>query len=208
MFEILWEKYIQHRIDIMADFYNLFLASEVTAVAAGWVFELRMHQLLVKKQTITLYPVHGHYATTNLRYNDYTSTKEKQDPLILNLAQSKELPLIEGSTLQHNCYYRPKSPNFPTIDSLLLTGKKSTPILLMLQMTRNNNEHDVNQKGLDAISKLGIEEAQRYYVVVTPEGIHPTITAAMEDFPGVQQREPADELFPVYHYSVPLEKLF
>jgi len=57
IFKRLWDEHLRHRADDMSYLYRLFRYNEITAVAAGWIFESRMHQLLREEQTIRLFPI-------------------------------------------------------------------------------------------------------------------------------------------------------
>ncbi|KAF9647700.1 hypothetical protein BDM02DRAFT_3129593 [Thelephora ganbajun] len=211
VFELLWEKHIKHRAGDMAYFHDLFLASPVTAVTAGWLFELRMHQLLANQRTIRLFPILGCHDQVDLIYNDYTASEERKDPANVQLTASEERDLLEGAQLQKDRYYRPKITNFPAIDSLLLVHPpgEPSPILLMFQITRNKQDHDANVRGLDKVKNMGLPpDACRYYVVVTPEGVQPKIMVSMEYFgENIRQILP-DEVFPVFHYPVREKEMF
>ena len=211
--ELLWEKHIQHRVDYMSYFYNVFQANPITAAAAGWIFKLRMHQLLRKKQTIRLFPIRGHCVDMNLIYDDHTASEKRTNATNLRFAGSEEHDLIE-TELVENHYYHPKSANLPTIDSLLLVRSRGLklPTLLMFRITGNESGHDVNEKGLCQVDDLEYpSNAPRYFVVVTPEYVHPKITVPKEYFGDRargQRQVSADKLFPVFHYPVCMEELF
>ena len=44
-------------MDDMEHFYNRFVGNATGATAAGLIFELRMHAILLEIQTIRLYPI-------------------------------------------------------------------------------------------------------------------------------------------------------
>ena len=190
--DLLWEKHIRYRIDLMGLFYDLFQADTISAPAAGQIFKLRIHQVLVQAQTIQLFPVGGFQSEVNIVYNDYAASKKRQNPTNLRLVKSAEHPLDKISCPKMNHYYRPKSKTFPSVDSLLLVhppGEQS-PILLMFQITRNKKEHDVNEKGLHKIDGLQLPSGTRkYYVVVAPESIYPKTTVPKAYFQDSEQRE-------------------
>ena len=211
--ELLWDKHIQYRIDCMSYFYNVFQANPITAAAAEWIFELRMHQLLRKKQAIQLFPVHGHCVDTNLIYNDYTASENQTNPTNLKFTRSEEHDLVK-TKLEENHYYRPKSNNFLTIDSLLLvhSRNKKLPTLLMFRITGNESGHDVNKKDLCIVDSLEYpSNTPRYFVVVTPKDTHPRIIVPREYFGDRaqgQQWVSVNKLFPVFHYPICMEELF
>jgi hypothetical protein len=68
--------------------------------AAGWVFELRTHQVFTKEQTIQVFPLRGCRAKVNLVYDNYTSSKERQNLMNLRLTESTEHPLVEADLLK------------------------------------------------------------------------------------------------------------
>ena len=224
IFELLWEKYVQHRIDIMAEFYELFLASSVTASTVGWIFERRMHQFLAEKRTIRLFPIQGRPADAKFVYNCYAASAARSGGENFSLTRSEEYELVEGGELKKGRYYRPKPINFPAIDSLRLTHTRSeSPILLMFQITRNQKELDVSLGGLRRIDELHLPpNTRKYYVVVTPEAMQPNITiprvyiekGGMPREKGKQKAKQADEspgpeeAFPVFHYPVRSKDLF
>ena len=193
IFELLWEEHIHHRTDLMQIFHDLFLSSPSTTIAVGWVFELRMHQLLRKQQRIRVSPIRGRRVKMNFIYDDYTSASN--NPMELQLPNSTELDFVEKAELKKDHYYHPKSTNFPAIDSLLLIDPpgEPPPILLMFQLTRNKNGHDAKLRGLRKIDKLCLPSGtRRYYVVVTPKGINPKITIRASYFEEGQSKG-ADE---------------
>jgi hypothetical protein len=210
VFELIWEIHLQHRISDMEYLYSFFQNSQTMAPAAGWIFELRMHQLLRRQQTIRLFPIRGRPGTTRFLYDGYTASKE--NPTDLQLAESDEYPLVEGDRLRMNRYYRLDSIDFPATDSVLLIHPpgEPSPILLMFQMTRNKREHNVDEEGLGKIDDLRLpRHTRRYYVVVTPEGIQPQIKVPPACFEGRGRRGISpDELFPVFHCPVRRNALF
>lgn len=209
VFELLWKKRIKHRVDDMVFFYGLFRANPITAAAAGWVFELQMHRLLRKRRDIQLFPICGRRVDMNLLYDDYTASEKGTNPTSLQLTGSGKKPLVEGGRILMNQYYRPT--NLPTIDSLILVRPPNTPpTLLMFHITQDESKFDVDIGSLDKVDGLKFPpNTRRYHVVVTPKGIQPKITVSVEYFGKKGWRKiPANELFPVYHYSVDRDALF
>jgi len=190
VFEMLWEKHIRHRIDLMAQFHNLFLANPIMAISLGWIFELRMHQLLLRKQTIRLFPMRGSRARVNFVYS-----KPGDESIDLQLTGSIERPLSDGANLRGTYYYRPKTSNCPAFDSLrLVYSPDETPILLIFQMTRNKKSHDAKLHGLRKIDRLGLpDNTHKYFVLVTPATIQPKLMIPVEYFEGGQEDEEMDE---------------
>ena len=192
--------------------YGLFRASPITAAAAGWIFELRIHQLLLRHQTIQLFRIHGRRAAPDFIYEGYPVPGKGVKPTVLHLPESDEHPLVEGDRLHMNHYYRLNSSDFPATDSMLLIHPpgEPSPILLMFQMTRNKREHDVDEEGLCKIDDFRLpRRTRRYYVVVSPEGTQPQIKVPPACFEGRGQRDMSpDELFPVFHHPVRMNALF
>jgi len=147
-----------------------------------------MHESIRNGRVITLFPIHPspYDGEVNVLYNDYTASVNRKNPTILKLPKSDEYPLTRKTqelTMGH--YHRPKSSNFPAVDSLFLVqpAGRTIPILLMLQMTRARGVHETKLGGLQMIDDMELpSKALKYYVVVTPEGIHPTITVPREYF--------------------------
>ena len=103
------------------------------AAGAGWVFELRMHQLLRKQQTIRMFPITlGRPEPANFIHEDYPG----RNPIDLHLTRSDEYPLAEGNQFHANLCHRPTPTNFPGIDPCT-------------SFTRNAGEHDVNEDDLN-----------------------------------------------------------
>jgi len=180
----------------MREFYNLFLATLITATPAGWVFKDRMHQLLRTERTLQLFPILPRRAGTNVVFNDYAASKAKNDPMEFQLTRSKEHPLVEGTELQANHYYRLESSNFPAVNSVLFIDPPGEPpILFMFHMTRNKIKEGRSLRGLHKVDALSLPPGtRRYLVVVTPEEIHPGITIPLKYFGGTVdiQGEEAD----------------
>ena len=178
--ELLWNQHLKDQVSEMEYPYNLFRSSSGSASAAGWVFELRMHQLLRQGDSIQLFPIGRRSSESNSFYDDYTASEQGRDQEVLQLTASEYHPLNEEVRLRFGHYYRPQTTNFPTIDSLFLIHPpgEPSPTLLMFQITRNKTEHDVNEGGLCRIEKMKLpKNIRRYYVLVTPHNIQPKIKA-------------------------------
>ena len=162
-----------------------------------------MHRLFRQGYHLELFPLRR--SETNSKksdtYNDYAASHREKNSKDFQLAVSKQHSLDEGAELQVDHYYRPPSPNFPTIDSLLLIrpDRNLPPILLMFQITLNQEEHDVKEVGLCAIDRLKLPpDTRRYYVAVTPRGIEPRIKVLKGRFSEVG----------VFHHPVHPDRLF
>jgi len=87
-------------------------------------------------------------------YADYKASQKDKNSKTLQLAVSDEHLLVGDMQLQINHYYRP-GKNLPTIDSLLLVHPTNElPILLMLQITRSTEKHDVKLSGLERVNQM------------------------------------------------------
>ena len=144
-------------------------------------------------------------------YDDYSASEDNKDAIDLQLPASDDYSLedvIEDATQLHiGYYYRPRDASFPTVDSIFFIHPPGeSPILLMFQVTRIKDSHDVNLRGLEIIKKLLPPGVRTYYVVVTPTNITPQITIPKSYFEdqGVQRlsAEKMSEIFPVFHYPV------
>jgi len=215
VFELLWDKHFRSRLDDMEYFYDLFQGSTVTSAsaAAGWIFELRMHELLLGKRRLQLFPIRcADVGKVNLIYSNYTATKERKGQVEFELKKLRKSPF--ETILQANHYYCFDSCNFPTVDSLLLIYPpgEASPILLMSKIISSWSRHDVEVGGLHEVDGLQLpSNVRKYYVVVTPKGIQPTITVPVEYFPRTKRGEVVgspDVVLPVFHFPVPRRKLF
>jgi hypothetical protein len=126
-----------------------------------------MHELLTKGYLINLVPLLPRNTRTKERkfdiYNKYADSDERN----FQLAASSEYPLDRGINLELD-YYRPEAKNFPMIDSLLLIRPANgpSPILLMFQMMRSQDGHDVKEAGLKILNGLKVPPGTRMYYVV------------------------------------------
>jgi len=187
VFDLFWDIHIRHHTSEIAHFYDPFKATPGAKVAAGWLFEARMHQFLARDTTIRLFPIRHRRAPVNLIYGNYASSTNPMNQENFQLAWSEQHVLPEDGSveLQEGCYYRPTPDNFPTIDSLLLhpTGDPS-PTFLMFQIT----------DGLWFPSNT-----RKILVVVTPEDVRPKLTIPKKYF---EERRLSPKKFKVLHYSV------
>jgi len=190
VFQLLWDKHIRHRIDLMVQFHDLFLANPTMATSLGWIFKLRMHELLLRKQTIRLFPMCGSRSPVNFVYS-----KPGDKSIDLKLTQSTERTLSDDAKLRVIYYYRPKTTNCAVFDSLrLVYSPDGTPILLIFQITRNKKSHDAKLRGLRKIDQLHLpDNAHKYFVVVTPATIPPKLMIPVEYFEGVQDGQEDEE---------------
>lgn len=203
VFELLWEQYLKNRVAEMKRCYDDFKSSPVTAPVAGWIFELRIHQLLRRGYPLKLLPLCLGKAEDRQFdiYDNHRTSHKRGSQKNLQLAVSQEHRLTKGDQLHINHYYRPSAPSFPTIDSLLLVHPfgKLSPILLTFQITRDEEEHRVNEEGLRRIGELVFPPAtRRYHVVVTPRGMEPRVKVPNGCFKRVN----------VFHHPVDDDALF
>jgi len=199
-FKLLWNQHLKNRVTDTEYYYDIFQqGGSVTASAAGWIFEFRMHQLLTQGFSINLFPLYNPNEGTKFNvYSDYSDSRTKRKEKKFRLAASSEYPLHGGIKLQVGRYYRPEANNFPTIDSLRLIrpSKDSPPILLMFQITRKGG-HDVQVAGLDMIDMLKLPpNTRRYYVAVTPDGIERPTQVPKGRFKAFHHPVPRSTLFP------------
>jgi len=144
-FKLLRERHLKNRVTDTGFYYDIFQqGGPVTASAAGWIFEFRMHQLLAQGYFINLFPLGNPGRGKEFDvYSDYSDSHKNKNEMTFQLAASSEYLLSEGIELEVGCYYRPEAKNFATIDSLLLIHPCNDPfpILLMFQITRNQGGH-------------------------------------------------------------------
>jgi len=235
VFDMVWEKHLSRRIDLMREFYYQLLTKPIAAIPAGWAFENRTHQLLRREQTLRLFPILPHTRKTNIIFDKYTTSEAKNTPTEFQLTSSEEYRLVARANLQANQYCRPESSNFAAVDSVLLIHPPSeSPILFMFQMAQNKTKHDAKLSGLQKAEGLVVPpDTHKYLVIVTPANIHPCITVPLEYFGRTvdiqsEDTEDTDEaqgeemdddqgdtmggaqwaLFRVFHYPVDMDRLF
>jgi len=109
----------------MRHLYGQFQANQTNPPAAEWIFKLRMHQLLMEKQTLQLFPVRGHQAEVNLLYDDYMAFRKRQDPTNFELVKSEQYRLVEKHSLQKNCYH-----HVPCLHSGAVYGRGVGPSMI------------------------------------------------------------------------------
>jgi len=204
VFVLIWNQHLRNRVYDAAYFYDVFQqGGSVTSSAAGWIFEFRMHHLLTQGHSMAVFPLRCN-ANRDRKfdvYDNYTDSHKRRNATRFKLGASSEYPLDSGVKLQVNQYYRPEVNDCCMIHFLLLIrpNKKASPILLMFHMKRSQDGHDVKEAGLKMINRLKLPaKTRRYYVVVTPLGIEPSIRVPEGVFKGVQ----------VFHYPVDPNALF
>jgi len=212
-FELLWDKYMKDQVSEMDYFYHLFSNNSITASAAGWIFEFRMHQLLRDGCTIHLFPINGHHANKSTIYDHYSHSYSPGFAKAIQLPTSEEHSLLPKMTLAMGNYYRPLNVTFPAINSLFLVElpDEPSPILLMFQMMQNKVSHDMKPKGLLAVEELDLPlNTQKWLVVVTPFNIEPKIVVPPKtDAPNTNQMDiDVDEAFRVFNYPVETQMMF
>ena len=210
--DLLLKKHLRFRIGDVEYLYDLLRGSTTGAAAAQLIFEHRMHVVLSEKQSLFLHPIRCTDSTTvkeTLIYNIYDTTGQK-----FKLPDLKLRSLETGTNPQEDTYYIPKSPDFPSINSLLFFNPldNSPPILFIFQMTQART-HDVKVEGLRSIDGLDFpKNVRKYYVMVTRDDAFPKVAVPIEYFPcgGKWERavDSPDEAFPVLRYSVPRKVLF
>jgi len=206
----LWRKCIRFRIDDTEDLYRLFRARDILSPSATWIFKFRMHELLRSGQSVELFPIlrSSNKGVANLICDTYASSRGRRDRVNLALPVSSEYLLTEEVQLEEGCYYHSESSNFAVDSLLLIRPPGESPILLMFQMTANDNELGLSPEGLDTIDRM-LPGTRKYYVVVTPETAHPRVNIpAKYSKKTKKQAALADKAFLVFQYSVRLEQLF
>ena len=133
---------------------------------------------------LQLYPIHGNSATKDFLYNDYGATIRREGGQSFWLAPSEayqfDVEEMNEIVIEKNRYYRPKTRNFATIDSIFLYDPLGAdPVLFMFQITQAKGGHDTKPKGLILMDGLKLlpkyNNVRRIYVVVTPELTYPKI---------------------------------
>jgi len=111
--------------------------------------------------------VGGKPAITNVLYDDYSASEDKEDAIDLQLPASDDYSLDDvkenATKFQVGHYYCPRASNSATVDSVFLIHPPGeSPILLMFQVTRNRVSHDVNLRGLEIIKELLPPDVRTY----------------------------------------------
>jgi len=204
VFVLIWNRHLKNRIYDTAYLYDIFQkGGSVTSSAAGWIFEFRMHHLLMQGCPMALFPLRCNMKGNREFdvYDDYTDSHNGGNATKFELGASSEYPLDSGIKLKVNRYYRPEVNNLHMIDSLLLTrpSKKALPILLMFHMMQSQDGHEVKEVDLKIIDGLKFPvKTRRFYVVVTPLGIEPSVRVPNGVFKDVQ----------VFHHPVDPNVMF
>ena len=123
------------------------------------------------------------------------------------LPKSEELVFIDepNTSLEVGTYYRPRSTNFPTIDSWLLVrlARQELPVLFAFHISPSNDTCDVDRSGLARVGKLVDADTRKYLIIVTPTGVQPKMTVSGEHPTSkfLADRDP-DLAFLVYHLEI------
>ena len=180
------------------------MGSSNTVYIAGWIFQLRVRELLRRGGPIQLFPIHGHRAAMNFVYNDDTASEEERDQGDLQLLGSGEHILVERDRLCDGQYL-----GHPDVD----VGDH--PAILLTFCATWNKEHDVSGEDLRRINGLNFPpptNTYKYLVVATPDEVRPEIKVPRSFFEGEGQRErkgeAPEDLLPIFHYPVSMEELF
>ena len=209
VFELFWKRRLNYETRNTLYLYDYFRENPISAAAAGWIFELSMHEMLKKGQIIQLFPVLGRRKEADLIYDNYAASNGRNNPTSLQLTRSEEYPFIEGHKLRRDRYYRVESTNSAVHSLLLIRPPGELPILLIFRMIHDQGEYDANMDGLLKINDSNVSpKARRCCVVVTPENFHPEIKVPMEYFGDKGRQMPPDEVFRVFHCPVSMNKLF
>ena len=208
--EMVWRRHLEHKAIRARDFYELFLEHSSMAASAGLIFEFRIHQLLRQGQCIEVFRVNANSDALSHVYSEYQATidRDPEESLSFELPPSGENLLHGGITsLVVGRYYRLASSTF---DSLILLEPdwSNHHVLLIFRITRNKTNLDVKKEGLVQVKKLNLpNRTKMYYVAITPEELHPTITIDRDCLDVIGKGEP-ENLLPVYHYPVTQSRLF
>ena len=203
-FKILWARLKYHTPD-MRFYYGLLQRNPDTTYTLGWIFELRMHELLRQGNTIQLLPIYSHLTST-----EYKIQKAIQLP------ESREHLLDEGEQLCVGHYYQLQTTDFSTIDSLFFIHPpdEPSPILLAFQI-RHKTVCDVEVEDLRRVDRLSSSHTniRKFFVVVTPDDIQPPLEALKAFFGGPMTRRAVGRWisrkdWQVFQYPVDMGGLF
>ena len=211
VFELLWEWHLKDQIPDMKYFYSRYRGDPTTAPIAGsWIFESRVHQLLRKEQEIRVLPLTPAGPRRRGPITSLDKRKTPKSPPHLRLPSSDEQSLAGG--LSTGSYYRPKSANFPTIDSLLLARYEHTrrDVLLLFRIAYTTEKINVSKDSLRGIDELVLPQINttKWYMVVTPEGVEPKVKVPFAYFGMEGGGFPHGKGISLFHYPVPADVLF
>jgi len=161
--------------------YELLLRNPDMTYTLGWVFELRMHDLLRDGNPIRLFHIHGHRSEVDPVHENHK---------VIQLPSSFQVPLDEGDRLFVGNYYNLRAANFSTIDSLFFVHPpdEPSPILLAFQI-RHDAVCDVDKEDLRRVNRLNFpRNVRKFFVAVTPDSIHPGAESLKTFFEGAGKR--------------------
>ena len=134
-----------------------------------------MHQLLMRKRSIQVFPIHGRRVGVNYVYNDYTASKGGNNPTSLQLTYSEEgnlaeIPPPHFRRIATAVSNPPASPRLTCCSSFTLRAVHHPSSLCSESRGLERRGSDANMVGLDNIIDLDLpSNVRRYYIVVTPE---------------------------------------
>jgi len=200
----------------MRDFYQSLHVSPTTASSAGIVFEARAHHFLQEGRTLEILPI---LSSSQLRggkhlkyvYDKYVDDRKTMLRFTLPVLQQYRVNKDTRHTHELHVYYRPQISNFASVDSWVIVkpNPEEPPIVLAFQMTINKKEHDAKPIGLDRLRALVPEDAQVYYIVITPEEVTPEINVSADYLTAAfLNGRNVNKAFPVFHCKIEIAELF
>ena len=213
IFEKICKMVFNDRTDQIRTFYDTLRNDEQINSAAGMFFEARVHQVLREGGVINLFPIRckNTTPTVNYVYSEYAEEATKR--LVLPASPEEVVSKGQIEAPVACIYYRPLEKNFLAFDSWLCLQPtpEDKPIHLRFQITLAQNHH-VAMKGLEFMDVFVSDQAvEKYLVVVTEEGIHPTMSAPKDyldrKLKKLKDGDPNTAL-PMYHLSLTRDQVF
>jgi len=170
----------------------------------GWIFELRIHDLLKQGGPVRLLPIYGYRSEADPVSEDHITSKEGGHQKVIQLPESGEHFLVEGDQLRVGQYYRLRAADFSSIDSLFFIHPhdEPSPILLAFQI-RHNAVCDINEEDLRRVNGLNLPHTnvRKFFVLVTPNDIQPGIEALNAFSEGTGGQRDMDQRTPGMHWQ-------
>ena len=139
----------------MGYFYVLCRANVTMAIAGGWIFMSRMHQILIGQQIILPFSIiQGRLGPKDFLYTSHPG----KNPVTIQSTESDEHPPVKGDGFHvDRCYHPRPSTDFPLVGVLLIRpSRNSSPILFAFRITRYEKELDVNEHDLCRADNLDL----------------------------------------------------
>ena len=202
--ERICEQVFKNRVKEMKNLYQMLQKEPTQPTAVEMLFEYQAHRFLRKKRTIRPFPiVSSNEGVCDVGEVCATGTEVVQEKF--SLPKSEELVFTDepDTPLEVGTYYRPRSTNFPTIDSWLLVrlARQELPVLFAFHISPKKDTCDVDRSGLARVGKLVDADTRKYLIIVTPTGVQPKVTM----FPADRN---LDASFLVYHLEISDKALF